>query len=234
MDFQNRVGSKPGTAGIASLSETNAERRERLRRLALEVIDLDTDPYLMKNHLGSYECRLCLTLHLNEGSYLSHTQGKKHQSQLARRAARESAKEEAQIEKAMGGPVGGLFSISAGSSAVKKAQPKIGRPGYKVSKECHFKEDNTLGLLFQLQYPLATTMPTYRLMSAFEQSVDPIESGYDKGSYPWQYIVFAAIPYENVAFKIPSNEIDTKKIGTLWDPDLKLFTLQLRYKKFIE
>ena len=40
------------------------------------------DPYFMKNHLGSYECKLCLTLHNNEGSYLAHTQGKKHQSNL--------------------------------------------------------------------------------------------------------------------------------------------------------
>lgn len=42
----------------------------------------------MINHLGTYECRyidilidylrLCLTLHTNEGSYLAHTQGKKH------------------------------------------------------------------------------------------------------------------------------------------------------------
>ena len=36
----------------------------------------------MKNHLGSYECKLCLTLHNNEGSYLAHTQGKKHQANL--------------------------------------------------------------------------------------------------------------------------------------------------------
>ena len=65
----------------------------------------------MRNHLGSYECKLCLTLHTNEGvmvqcrcshvhlchgdvsvwsgSYLAHTQGKKHQINLARRAARE-------------------------------------------------------------------------------------------------------------------------------------------------
>ena len=33
--------------------------------------------------------RLCLTLHTNEGSYLAHTQGKKHQSNLLRRKARE-------------------------------------------------------------------------------------------------------------------------------------------------
>lgn len=36
----------------------------------METIDLTKDPYFMKNHLGTYECRLCLTLHSNEGSYL--------------------------------------------------------------------------------------------------------------------------------------------------------------------
>merc|ERR550537_522419 len=43
----------------------------------------------MRNHLGTYECKLCLTLHTNEGSYLAHTQGKKHQVNLARRAQKE-------------------------------------------------------------------------------------------------------------------------------------------------
>ena len=74
MDFQNRVGSKPGSGGVASFSNSNVDRRERLRKLALETIDLSKDPYFMKNHLGSYECKLCLTLHSNEGSYLAHTQ----------------------------------------------------------------------------------------------------------------------------------------------------------------
>ena len=44
----------------------------------------------MRNHLGTFECKLCLTLHNNEASYLAHTQGKKHQSNLARRAAKEA------------------------------------------------------------------------------------------------------------------------------------------------
>ena len=65
------------------------DRRERLRRLALETIDLSKDPYFIKTHLGSYECKLCLTVHVNDGSYLAHTQGKKHQTNLARRAAME-------------------------------------------------------------------------------------------------------------------------------------------------
>ncbi|CAJ0767054.1 12965_t:CDS:2, partial [Entrophospora sp. SA101] len=73
--------SKVGSGGVAGYSETN-------------------DPYFMKNHLGSYECKLCLTLHTNEGSYLAHTQGKKHQTNLARRAAHE-AKENNNIQPAL-------------------------------------------------------------------------------------------------------------------------------------
>jgi len=46
------------------------------------IVFIFQDPYFMKNHLGSYECKLCLTLHNNEGSYLAHTQGKKHQANL--------------------------------------------------------------------------------------------------------------------------------------------------------
>jgi splicing factor 3A subunit 2 len=52
MDFQNRVGGKTGGGGVASWSESNRDRRERLRQLALETIDLNKDPYFMKNHLG--------------------------------------------------------------------------------------------------------------------------------------------------------------------------------------
>ena len=66
---------------------------ERLRQLALETIDLNKDPYFMRNHLGTYECKLCLTLHTTEGSYLAHTQAKKHQTNLRRRAKEDSDKQ---------------------------------------------------------------------------------------------------------------------------------------------
>jgi splicing factor 3A subunit 2 len=83
-------GSKPGSGGVASSTQANADRRERLRQLALETIDLAKDPYFMKNHLGSYECKLCLTLHNNEGSYLAHTQGRRHQMNISRRASKDA------------------------------------------------------------------------------------------------------------------------------------------------
>ena len=40
IDFQNRVGSKFGGGGVADASQANIDRRERLRKLALETIDL--------------------------------------------------------------------------------------------------------------------------------------------------------------------------------------------------
>ena len=122
--------SMPQIPQIPTVANLQAiDRRERLRRLALETIDLSKDPYFMRNHLGQvkylqtdlrraclssisiirpiaslwpaymelwracctryytdisllgwdnfclqYECRLCLTLHNNEGNYLAHTQ----------------------------------------------------------------------------------------------------------------------------------------------------------------
>ena len=76
--MQNRVGSK-GASGLASASDMNLLRKERLKKLQIETADVSNDPYIMRNHLGSYECRLCLTVHSNEASYLAHTNGKKHQ-----------------------------------------------------------------------------------------------------------------------------------------------------------
>lgn len=66
------------------MQQEAVDRRERLRRLALETIDLAKDPYFMRNHLGQYECRLCLTLHNNEGNYLAHTQARSEDRPLDR------------------------------------------------------------------------------------------------------------------------------------------------------
>ena len=83
-------GGKTGTGRQMSESQENQARRERLRKLALETVDLNKDPYFMRNHLGTYECKLCLTIHTNEGNYLAHTQGKRHQQNIARRLAKDA------------------------------------------------------------------------------------------------------------------------------------------------
>ena len=104
------------------------QRRDRLRQLALDTVDITQDPYFMKNHLGTYECKLCLTLHTNEGSYLAHTQGKKHQQNLARRAAK-LAKDKT------------VAPVDVKRVIVKKVV-KIGRPGYKVRGETQTPRTN--------------------------------------------------------------------------------------------
>ncbi|CAG5131087.1 unnamed protein product [Candidula unifasciata] len=213
MDFQHRAGGKTGTGGVASASESNRDRRERLRQLALETIDLNKDPYFMKNHLGSYECKLCLTLHNNEGSYLAHTQGKKHQSNLARRAAKEAKDAPAQPA-----PERARVDI--------RRFVKIGRPGYKVTKQ-RDPEAGQQSLLFQIDYPeiVESLQPRYRFMAAYEQRIEPPDR-------KWQYLLFAAEPYETIAFKVPSREVDKdpRKLWTHWNKETKQFFLQFAFK----
>lgn len=145
---------------MAGHAETAMDRRERLRKLALETIDLAKDPYILRTHLGTLECRLCLTLHVNEGSYLAHTQGKKHQTNLARRAARDT--HEAMMLAAP--------PTSTATTLPKKVFVKIGRPGYKIAK---IRDPITqrLGLLFTVSLPEIKIgeRPRRRFMSAFEQ-----------------------------------------------------------------
>jgi hypothetical protein len=86
----------------------------------------------------SYECKLCLTLHNNEGNYLAHTQGKRHENNLAKHAAREAKDAPAQPQPNK-----------------RKVNPhkavKIGRPGYHVTKQ-YDQESRQRSLLFQVQF----------------------------------------------------------------------------------
>ncbi|KAJ1844080.1 CWF complex protein sap62 [Coemansia sp. RSA 2703] len=215
MDFQNRAGSKPGAGAPMSQSESNVARRERLRKLALETIDIDNDPYFMRNHLGSYECKLCLTMHNNEGSYLSHTQGKKHQANLARRAALDARENE-----------NAAPAKSALQPKIKKTVVKIGRPGYKVTK-VRDPQTKQFGLLFELTYPEVTdeTKPRHRFMSAYEQHVEV-------PNRQFQYLLFAAEPYETIGFKVQNREVDMRpgKLWSHWDKDTRKFTMQFFFR----
>lgn len=166
---------------MAGASETNVDRRERLRKLALETIDLAKvsrfvdivpiliclqDPYILRNHLGSLECRLCLTLHTNEGSYLAHTQGKKHQTNLARRAARDAKETQ-------------LMVAPTQSSVQRKVFLKIGRPGYRVTK-VRDKDTGKEGMMVQVHLPQIKpdVIPRRRFMSAWEQKREPPNKSY--------------------------------------------------------
>ena len=160
----------------------------------------------MKNHLGSYECKLCLTLHNNEGNYLAHTQGKRHQQNLARRALKE------QRDNPM--------LPQANKDKVKPRKTiKIGRPGYRITKQMD-PESEQRSLLFEVDYPEIEEglQPRHRFMSAYEQRVEAPEK-------EWQYLLFAAEPYETIGFKIPNIEIDKEagKFYSNWDEENKVF-----------
>jgi len=216
--LQTERGAKAGGGGPASSTQANVDRRERLRQLALETIDLSKDPYFMRNHLGSYECKLCLTLHNNEGNYLAHTQGKRHQTNLARRAARQ-AKEQS------GG--NSVIPVQKPKPSIRKTI-KIGRPGYKVIKQKD-AETGQKSLLFYIEYPEIEPgiQPRHRFMSAFEQRLEPPDPNY-------QYVLFAAEPYETIGFKIPNKEIErdpsSGKFQWNWDEKKQAFTLQIYFK----
>ena len=217
-DRQNRVGSKFGGGGVSSDQRSERERKERLRQLALESVDLARDPYLMRNHLGTYECKLCLTLHTNEGNYLAHTQGKKHKAGLARRAAMEKRARDAQPAP--------LTTAGAGASAATRRIPRvrIGRPGYQITKS-RDPDTNQRCLSFELHYPELddpeSVQPRHRFMSAYEQRV---ESPPDRR---FQYLLVACDPYETVAFKVPNEPVDRGegRFVSNWDREGKSFTV---------
>lgn len=245
MDYQNRVGSKKGGmliflsvllfcffgvtssdklfigGGEASWSQANASRRKRLQELALEHIDLAKDPYIFKNHLGFFECKLCLTTHVTDGSYLSHTQGRKHQMNLARREAKEREHRKTEID------LSGTIQAQQNANQPKRNIIKIGRPGYKITK-IRDPVTRQAGLLFQLEYPeiALDVVPRYRFMSAFEQKV---ETPADRR---FQYLVVAAEPYESCGFKIDAKELDQRpgRLWTYFDKDTKAYYLQLFFK----
>jgi len=62
-------------------------------------------------------------------------------------------------------------------------------------------------------------------MSAYEQRIEPPDKR-------WQYLLFAAEPYETISFKIPSREVDKSegKFWTLWNKDTKQFFLQFAFR----
>jgi splicing factor 3A subunit 2 len=188
------------------------QRRERLKRLALETIDLRKDPYLVKTALGTYECRLCLTLHATEGSYLAHSQGKKHQVNLAKRA---------QEEESVSG------QLRAESIPVYKQFLKVGKPVFRCM-QVRSRSTGLEGFLVHVEYARIApgVTPLFRFMSAFEQRVEVPDSNF-------QYMVVAAEPYASIAFRLPNRPIllSGEEHFEHWDAARKTFTLQFFFEQ---
>lgn len=217
MDRQHREGgAKTGSGQMATASDLERQRKQRLRMLQIETTDvIANDPYILRNHLGSFECRLCLTLHSTENSYLVHTSGKKHQTNLQKRKLRE--------QKDL------VANHPQEKTKVHKRVERIGQPGYKIVRQ-RDADTNQRSLLFELEFPELilnkSGKPKFRIMSSFEQRVEEPDPKY-------QYMLVAAEPYETVAFKIPNMELDFNegKHFEAWDKESRKYTLQIAFKK---
>jgi splicing factor 3A subunit 2 len=82
-------------------------------------------------------------------------------------------------------------------------------------------------LEFQIQYPDIEegVLPKHRLMSPFEQKIDlPPDKKY-------QYLIFAAEPYETISFKIPNLPIDKSedKFTLNWEKEKKILALTIYF-----
>lgn len=250
MDYSGRVNSKKGAGGVAGAEETNVHTRQRIKELlATQVLDLDNDPYVFRNHLGLLECRLCLTTHVSELSYISHLGGKKHRMGLEKRRALD---EKYSQNRSLNTKINLIVSIT---NTAKRSWTKVGKPAYKLTK---IRDPETFqkGLLVDIKYPKITVEePFFRFMSYYELStknqnisvsfIDRENGDEGEATDPsnLQYLVISAEPYENICFIIPNDkEIDkpveqgemSKSYWWFWDSDAKQFFLQFLYREIGE
>lgn len=133
------------------------------------------------------------------------------------------------------------LNISIHSSSLPLSPPPLSlsihpfsfSPGYKVTK-IRDPTSRQVGLLFQIQYPEIdteiTTKPRHRFMSAYEQRMEDPQN-----NRSFQYLIFACAPYETIAFKINSHEVDNRDHGArmlcYWDVEAKQYNLQFMYRR---
>ncbi|RCK63613.1 Pre-mRNA-splicing factor sap62 [Candida viswanathii] len=254
MEYSGRVNSKQGSGGIASKEDANVHTKQRIQELlATHVLDLDNDPYVFRNHLGMLECRLCLTTHTNESSYISHLGGKKHMLNLERRRILDEKqnRQRQQLQESQN-----ILSIN---TIEKRHWNKIGKPAYKVTK-IRDPKSLRIGILISVKFPkIAVTEPMFRIMSYYEltsknqinchnfiekyKSMDEDEDeeeDEEESDNKYQCLVIYGEPYDNIAFVIPNNKeidkpVEENKMSDsywwYWDNDTKEFFLQFLYKK---
>jgi len=144
--FGREHGAKFGGGDLAGEELLKLQRKERTRAIAAEVFDLKNDPYLMRNHLGGLECRLCGTPHTHEANYMVHTEGKKHKENLAKREA---------AKKRSGAQAGAAAAAAVAAAERRRVTQvrktaKIGLPGYQMVKQLD-RQTNRHSLLFRVR-----------------------------------------------------------------------------------
>eukprot|EP00461_Guttulinopsis_vulgaris_P001933 UN01934 len=197
------------------------------------MFDLRKDPYFSQNDMGQIECSLCKTTHRTPESYVQHTEGKKHKESLnVRQFHFEKLKQSKNPLAAniVGGAAGSKAMSTTSALNQPKIQrqaiqkPRIGRPQYEIVKQY----DPITGhhaLAFKIHYPFIdkNIRPRYNIISSYQQNVEPPNTDF-------QYVVFAADPYDNIAIKIPNVPRNAaKRLISDWDTTTHTFILQMGF-----
>jgi splicing factor 3A subunit 2 len=140
-----------------------------------------------------------------------------------------------------------MIAPTASSQVQRKVFLKIGRPGYRVTK-VRDRDEGKEGMMVQIHLPQIkeAVIPRKRFMSAWEQKREPPNKAYQYLIVRLSFELYieanevkqvAAEPYETIAFRVPSREIeddDETDDGwnwSYWDPDTKQFSFQFMFKQ---
>lgn len=189
MSYQENVGSKKGGGGIASESQFNVQRREKIEDLLqgstkVQYTFQDTagdhdasankdksNPYIFRNHSGKLVCKLCNTMHMSWSSVERHLQGKKHGLNVLRRQQLELAKDPnfnstSNNSKTAIGKKNGL------ETKINEYKKKLLESKNNITPKCHIVPLKDDGLLIKVDYQLAKEgdiyRPMIRIMNGYE------------------------------------------------------------------
>ncbi|GLE05093.1 hypothetical protein PINS_up014077 [Pythium insidiosum] len=221
MDFQNRVGSKPGAGGVASESagerrppRAAAQARARDRGHLQGPVLHEEPPRLLRVQALPHAAQQRGQLPRAHAGQAPPDQPRAPRRQRSRRRLAGDVARELHGRQSRGRR-GGCPPEAAAHRAPGLQGRQAARP-----------DTGARMLLFQIEYPEhdASLQPRHRFMSSFEQKVEAPDKAF-------QYLLFACEPYETVAFKIPNLPLDKRdgKFFSNWDKHGKSFTLQLTF-----
>ena len=198
MNRAREFGSKPGSGGMASKGIMRLYQKQRIKELMLHKHDIQNDPYVYKDRKGVISCKLCLTRHPTENSYLVHSQGRKHRLNLKNREIRSKDKAENGTEMKGKDVLPTYFQPTRGIPQVKKRM-----------------EDNQL--IIQCSFPYGYEPPYYIWKNSHE-----IESA--RKPIHQQVVLVCCYPYQPIGILI-DQPVD---LIAKYEPGSKIYSLLLR------
>merc|ERR1711998_157300 len=166
------------------LTKNYIKKKEILKKIAIETINLKNDPFYLKFSETKIKCKLCLTNHKSDSSYLAHTQGKRHSNNIRIRFN------------------SNVFKISNNNISANDLSKNESLPTLKIIKA--FIKTTTqkcIQILICFLELLENSKPDFRVMTTFEQSVESVDINY-------QFLLISKKDFKTVGLKVPNFKID--------------------------